>query len=409
VPQPHHRPSGLELIGFLAGLLAFGVAGIDMVLPSFSALREGFGLPPDSNRVALVVTAFFLGMATGPIPIGALADRWGRRPALWLSIAIFCAGTAVSPFADGLNALLATRFLAGLGAAGTRVVALAILRDRFQGDDLGRQLSSMVGMFLLSPIVATIVGAVTIRYANWQTVFALGTGFGALMFLWSLRVSETLDPDHDRPNVFAIVPDAARRMAQRVDVVAPLLAVTALQTTLSIYLGSTELLVSDIFGRPGQFPAVFVVVSMAMSVSAFATSRLVTRYGIHRFLGPASLVHLVLTASLLIVTVVSDQQPGFWIFIVLFGLSMAAHLLLIPNLNTLILQPLPDVAGTVAALSTSFLIAGGALLGAAVDARLGDRVTPVVAAMAGVGVVQTVLIRVTLRHTDRQPALRRVG
>ena len=66
-------------LGFTSALLAIG---IDTALPAFDEIREEFSLADGSGEVSLVVTAYFLGMAAGQLPMGPLSDRLGRRPCL---------------------------------------------------------------------------------------------------------------------------------------------------------------------------------------------------------------------------------------------------------------------------------------------------------------------------------------
>ncbi|NDH23740.1 MAG: MFS transporter, partial [Actinobacteria bacterium] len=67
-------------LGFTSALLALG---IDTALPAFDEIREEFSLADGSGEVSLVVTAYFLGMAAGQLPMGPLSDRFGRRPVLF--------------------------------------------------------------------------------------------------------------------------------------------------------------------------------------------------------------------------------------------------------------------------------------------------------------------------------------
>ena len=73
------QPSRLELRAFAGLSMASAAISIDLILPAFGRIRADLGLAPDSAATAGLVTAFFLGMAFGPIPFGLLADRFGRR------------------------------------------------------------------------------------------------------------------------------------------------------------------------------------------------------------------------------------------------------------------------------------------------------------------------------------------
>ncbi len=135
-----HLGSG-QLVTLLAFSMALTALGIDLLLPAFGAIREEYGLAADSNATAGLVTAYFLGLAAGQLLYGVLADSLGRRRALYLGYAIYLAGAVLSFLAPSLGALYAARALWGLGAAGSRVVTLAVIRDTWSGDRMSRAMS----------------------------------------------------------------------------------------------------------------------------------------------------------------------------------------------------------------------------------------------------------------------------
>ena len=120
-------------LGFTSALLAIG---IDTALPAFDEIREEFSLADGSGEVSLVVTAYFLGMAAGQLPMGPLSDRFGRRPVLLASFALYLIGALGATLAPSFGILLGARFLWGLGAAGPAVIGNAIARDLYSGDQM---------------------------------------------------------------------------------------------------------------------------------------------------------------------------------------------------------------------------------------------------------------------------------
>ena len=248
---------GWEFIGLLSMVMALAALGIDMMLPAFDDIRASFDLEADSNQVAQIVTAYFLGMAIAPLPYGALSDRWGRRPVLWLSGAVYVIGAIASALAPTFGLLLAARFVWGIGAAGARVVAFAILRDTYEGDRMARMMSYMMAVFILVPIVAPSLGALIVRFGPWQAAFVAGAVAGLALLAWSVRLPETLRPEVRRTDLFAMVPSTARRMATSMAIAAPVLALTAVMAVMTTYLASSELIISDLFGWGDRFPIVF--------------------------------------------------------------------------------------------------------------------------------------------------------
>ena len=76
------RPRGIaerELVVLLGAMNATAALGIDMALPAFTEIRVGLGLAPDSPRIALIVTLYFLGLAGAQMLYGPFTDRFGRN------------------------------------------------------------------------------------------------------------------------------------------------------------------------------------------------------------------------------------------------------------------------------------------------------------------------------------------
>lgn len=380
--------------------MAMAALGIDMMLPAFDEIRATFGLDPGSNRVAQMITAYFLGMALAPIPYGAISDRWGRKPVLWLSMSVYVVGAVISALAPSFGLLLAGRFVWGIGAAGGRVVAFAILRDTTDGDRMARMMSFIMAVFILVPILAPSLGALIVQVAPWQVAFWVSAGAGIALLVWSTRLGETLAPEDRRAELFATVPATARRMAGDVGIAAPVLALTAVMAVMSTYLASSELIIADLFGWGDRFPIVFGAVAAVLGVASLVNGRLLGRFGIDRIIGPVAGIYLLAGLALLTVTVAADGTPDFWIFMPLLALALGCQMFLMPSLNTLALSPMADAAGTASALVATVSTAIGATLGAVVDAQFDDTVTPLAVALVAAGAVVAGLVTITLRQHE---------
>lgn len=416
-------PGEVESIALLSMIMALGALGIDMMLPAFDQIRADFdlgvdpataatataGANPASNEVARIVTTYFLGMALGPIPYGALSDRFGRRPVLWLSGTIYVIGATISALAPTFGLLLAGRFVWGVGASGGRVVAFAILRDTQEGDRMARMMSYMMAVFILVPIVAPSLGALILRFGSWSAVFGAGAALGVGVLAWSLRLPETLrhpaGPPPERPGLrpasfLAPVASTARRMASTVTVAAPVIGLTAVMVVMSSYLASSEYIIGELFDRGPQFPLVFGAVAAVLGLASLINGRLLKSLPIDRVVGPAAAGYLVGGLIVLGVTLAAGGRPGFWAFMPLLTATLAFQMLLMPAFNTMALAPMSEAAGTASALVATFSTAVGASLGALVDSRLGETVTPLAVALVAAGAV-VAAASVPLRATAR--------
>jgi DHA1 family bicyclomycin/chloramphenicol resistance-like MFS transporter len=335
-------------------------------------------------------------MALAPIPYGALSDRWGRRPVLWLSGSIYVIGAVASSLAPTLPLLLAGRFVWGLGAAGGRVVAFAILRDTHEGEKMARLMSYMMAVFILVPILAPSLGALLVAVGPWRGVFVAGAVAGVAVLAWSLRLEETLAPENRRTDLFANVPATARQMATTLGIAAPVLALTAVQAVMSTYLASSQLMIGEILDRNDQFPIIFGATAAVLGVASLVNGRLLGRTTIPRILRPVGVVYLAAALVTLGATLAAGGRPGFWVFMPLVAATLACQMFLMSNLNTLALAPMAHAAGTASALTATFSTACGATIGALVDARFDDTLTPFAVALGVSALTVGTMLALTL-------------
>ena len=150
-----------------------------------SSLADG------SGEVSLVVTAYFLGMAAGQLPMGPLSDRFGRRRGAARLLRVLSDRRTRGALAPSL-VLLGARFLWGLGAAGPAVIGNAIARDLYSGDQMARVLSLTMAVFLIGPTIAPLLGEVLLLTGVWQAVFLLGFALALVGAVWTFRFGETL-------------------------------------------------------------------------------------------------------------------------------------------------------------------------------------------------------------------------
>ena len=181
-----------EFVGFLATISATTALGIDMILPAFGQVREAFGLPDDSTQVALTVTMYFLGLSTAQVLYGPLADRFGRKPVLLGGLGLYVVAALASGFAPNLTVLLISRLIWGIGAAGPRVLMMAIARDSYAGDRLAQVMSLAQAIFMIVPALAPLIGQGVTAAGGWRLTFAAPVIPATALVLWAvLRLEET--------------------------------------------------------------------------------------------------------------------------------------------------------------------------------------------------------------------------
>lgn len=392
-----------ELLTLISAIMALMALGIDLMLPAFDDIREAFGLGEGSPETGKVITVFFMGLAVAQLVWGPLADRFGRKPVLYIGTAIYIIGAVGSALAPTFGFLLLSRFVWGIGAAGSRVVATAIIRDRFEGTAMAKAMSQIMAVFMLVPILAPSIGTAIIAVFPWRGVFWFCAIWAVFIILWSLRMRESLNPANRRPLSLGATMQGYTEVARTRVTVGYSISTIFLQGVFTTYLASSELLITEVFDREAQFPYIFGAVATLFAAGAILNGRVVGRIGIHRLVNGVFGVLIPLTLLSVILSVTSDGQPNFWLFMPLLALTLGSFMFLMPNLNTAALTPVGHLAGTASALSGAARLAGGAVLGTIVSGQVSDSTTAFSVGVALLCIGSWISVLVT---RQRSPMLR---
>ncbi|MDP2227298.1 MAG: Bcr/CflA family multidrug efflux MFS transporter [Moraxellaceae bacterium] len=181
-------PGWIVLMG---ALTAVGPLSIDLYLPAFPAIAAEFRA---TGAVELTLASFFTGLALGQLFYGPVSDRFGRKPPLYVGLALFVVASFGAAMAGSIEALIGWRFVQGLGGCAGMVIARAVVRDRCTPAEAARAFSMLILVMGLAPILAPLLGGAVVTWTGWRTLFVLLAGFGALCLVLVWR---QLQESHD--------------------------------------------------------------------------------------------------------------------------------------------------------------------------------------------------------------------
>jgi MFS transporter, DHA1 family, multidrug resistance protein len=392
-PSPGHMTRA-EFIALSASMMILTALGIDIMLPAFGDVRRAFHLSPDSTETSLIIAAFFLGQVA-QIVFGTVSDSWGRLAIMRVGFPLYIAGGLAGAMAPDLPTIYVARFVQGMGAAALFMITIACVRDRFSGDEMARTMSLVLTIFLFTPILAPFLGAALLAVSSWRIVFLVPPIFAVGVFVWSLRLEESLPSERRRPLDLRGVTQTVRHVLGNATFLRYVGVTTVVFSVFSSYLASSERIVGEIYRQPRMFAWIFAGTGALQSVSTFANSRLVRRFGARRSLRALLLIYCAVALALTLVILWRGDPPNMLIFFAGMVTLVALVPTIEPNSSALALEPLGTMAGTSAAIYGTTFFFVGSLAGTFVSRLLVSSVAPLAIGHAIAGV-----IALTLACTD---------
>lgn len=200
---PENRPDELFAGGSKVRrgwALFVACAGVSLVIASMVALNTALAdiavaTSATQTQLTWIVDSYTLLLACLLLPAGAIGDRYGRRSALLVGLAIFAAASFAPLVFDRPVEIIAARGLAGVGAAFVMPATLSLLTVVYPAEARTKAVGIWAGVAGSGGISGLIGTGLLLRFWEWQSIFWALAVIGALLFVLTLTIAESREGD----------------------------------------------------------------------------------------------------------------------------------------------------------------------------------------------------------------------
>ena len=359
VPAPE-RPRAGRLALILGAFVALGPLTIDMYLPALPTITSQLGTT--SSAVQLTLTGTLLGLGLGQLVLGPLSDALGRRRPLLAGTALHVLASLLVLVAPNVAVLGALRLLQGAGAAAGAVIAVAVVRDLYDGRAAATMLSRLFLILGAAPVLAPTIGGEILQFTSWRGVFALLAAYGVLLLVvGALALPETLPAERRRSSGLVGTLRSYRELLRDRSYVGLVLVAGLTMAGLFSYVSGSAFVYQGEYGLDQQqFGFLFGAGAFWLIAATQLNPLVLRRFEPHQVLVAGTVVGAVAGGAL--VALAGTGTGGLPAVVASLWTMLFACGFALPNAPALALSRHGDAAGTAAALLGAIQFGVGALV-----------------------------------------------
>lgn len=304
----------LVIILILALLTALEPLSIDLYLPSFINMGEHFNTSLSNVQISL--TTFLAGFAVGQLFWGPMADRFGRKKPILLSLVIFTVASILCIWVSKIEYLWILRFFQAIGGCAGVVISRAIVSDVFDKSKSLQVYGVLMIIMGVAPILGPIIGNLIQDYYTWKGVFILMTILGLFSFIITLLfLPETIKQKSSSQKMNVLNTYLEIFKTNKFWEYTLILGIT--NSVFMLFLANAPHIIIEKAGfTSSQFSIIFAINAIGLMISSNIPMVIEKWIPIHRIVNYSVIAIIVLSALLTIGFIY--QINFYWILTILF-------------------------------------------------------------------------------------------
>ncbi|CZR61821.1 related to dityrosine transporter [Phialocephala subalpina] len=184
-PEPPHSifPKWQRVLYvYMASLAAFSSpVASSIYYPAMLTLARD--LNTSLTNISLTITTYLIFQGVAPTIVGGFSDRYGRRPAYFLSFTLFIAANIGLALQTNFVALLILRMVQSCGSSGTTALSSAVVADVATRQQRGSYIGLAALGSSMGPALGPLIGGLLNQFLGWRSIFWFLTIYGGVMLL----------------------------------------------------------------------------------------------------------------------------------------------------------------------------------------------------------------------------------
>ena len=178
----------LQIAAVILCVALNAIDGFDVLAISFAApgIAAEWGI--SRGALGIVLAMELIGMAAGSVVLGSIADNLGRRPIILGCLVVMASGMYLASQATSVNALLATRFVTGVGIGGMLATTNAMVAEYSNARHRNFNVVLMATGYPVGIIIGGSLATILLAHFDWRAVFVLGAAMTGVLLpaIWFL-------------------------------------------------------------------------------------------------------------------------------------------------------------------------------------------------------------------------------
>lgn len=378
------------LIVLLAATSALGPAAMQILLPAIPVIRQELQVSTEVAQLTLSLSMFAI--AIGTLVYGPLSDKFGRKPVMLLGLSITLFGSVCCLFAHSIGWLIVSRFIQAFGGAVGLVLARAIVRDVYGGQEAARVIATLVMVMVVIPMLSPALGGELMILFGWESVFVVIAVLTSLMALFLYKsLPETLVEPVPFAGVGAMLMNFVRLFQSRV-FCGYAFCVTFVSVVFFSFISAAPEIMVSVLKRPAtEYGYYFVMVPAGFMAGNYTTRYFGRSYSMNTMIGVGASIAVGGIGLTIALQLLGLHHP-----LALFApvaLAIFGNGITLPNAQAAAINEFPRFAGSASGLTGFLQMAFSGIAAQLVAIVFNGTVYPLLVIMLGASLISLISFR----------------